>query len=127
MKCKNHGFHKSIEWGWKFHIREESVEDAHMVVKSLMNCSSALHDQARLDDFLLRVLRFRRSGWTAEDLQSLWKRLGVSERMLPFYVRADIWWKGRLVVRGAVVGRRPAVLGQSAATPSIWLRLGRLE
>ena len=56
IRCKAHGFHNAVSWGLGSHTNEEVINEAHISVASLLNCSSAIYE--RIDRFLLRAVRF---------------------------------------------------------------------
>ena len=55
IRCRAHSLHNSILWGVKLTMPAEISDDVHIMIKSLLNTSSAFHaridDLARRDDF----------------------------------------------------------------------------
>ena len=84
--------HNALPWGLgPFHAKEIE-DDCHIMLASLLNCSSAIHE--RVDRFLMRNMRFVRKADDPADLEAWWKMLEVSDELLPLFVRFDPMWSG---------------------------------
>lgn len=103
MRCKSHSIHNSVQWGLPaFCSAKQVLDDCFVVLKSLLSCSSALHD--KIDAFLLGHVSFvTKDGQNNELVDAWWKLLDVNDSIRPQFVRLDPWFtNGRLEVNRAV-------------------------
>lgn len=92
VRCKAHGLHNSLPWGLGRHHSAQIVDDAFIVLASLLNCSSAIHE--RVDLFVLRSVKFVPRANDPDDVASFWRALDVNDSMLPLFVELDPFWNG---------------------------------
>ena len=99
MRCKSHSIHNSVQWGLPgFCSAKHVLEDCFVLLKSLLSCSSALHD--KIDAFLLSHVSFVANNDANKELvDAWWKLLDVNDSIRPQFVRLDPWFtNGRLEV-----------------------------
>jgi len=89
-RCKIHAAHKSIEWGLKPINTEETQDNCHIGVKSLLNSSSLIHEG--LDEWLLTFVHYCNPTDTDADIAVYWKRLGAKDHELPLMMEVDPVW-----------------------------------
>ena len=58
VQCKSHSCSNAVKWGFTSEVADSAVEDAHIVVQSLLNSSMLLH--SKMDAFLPQYLDFER-------------------------------------------------------------------
>lgn len=94
VQCTAHACSNALRWGLMSHFEKHQVEDAHIVVQSLINSSMGLHD--RLDLFVQRHMSF--VDFRDDDLEEVavfWEFLGVTDvQMLALLVEVNPQWNG---------------------------------
>lgn len=92
IRCRAHGLRNSLPWGLGANLCEESVDNTHIMLASLLNCSSAIHEH--VDIFLVHSVKFVVRQNSPEDIRAFWQLLEVSESLLDLFVELDPFWNG---------------------------------
>lgn len=91
FRCKIHAAHLAVQWGLQHLAGPEVVDNTHISIASLLNCSAALHD--RVSVFMRRFLVFEPRGPLPQGAVSeFWERLDVPPALLSLFVAADPLW-----------------------------------
>ena len=99
LQCKAHSCSNGLKWGLVSDVTASEVEDAHIVVQSLINSSMSLHSM--MDVFLQQHLVFREDDDDLQSITDFWEFLDVHDPgMLALLAEVDPMWEGgRLRVR----------------------------
>ena len=92
MKCRLQSLHNSLPWGLGIMSSDHIVDEAHIVIESLLNCSSEIY--AKVDMFLSRRVVFVDRQDRHEDVRAFWSLLDVRETMMPLFLELNPWWNG---------------------------------
>ena len=96
LRCKAHGCSNGVGWGLKRETQFlNEPEDAHIVVKSLINSSEGLHMHLGLH--IERNVDFRPEKTDAAEAGELWRFFDVPDTFIDLFVEVDPWWDGRTV------------------------------
>ena len=73
-----------------------STDDAHIIIKSLINSSEQLH--MNIDLLIQRKVGFRNDAYEVTDVAAFWTCFEVKEKFLDLFVEVDPVWDGENVL-----------------------------
>jgi len=91
VQCKAHSCSNALKWGLMSEVTASEVEDAHVVVQSLLNSSMSLH--SNMDVFLQKYMVFTDSGDDLESVAEFCEFLDVTDpKVLALLVEVNPMW-----------------------------------
>lgn len=104
--CGNHDCQNALKWGLREMMGEDPealLKDMYIAMEACRHGYSALHDNLRW--WLLRVVRFKSTGFRHEHALEFWGALGVDEDMVHIAAQLNlVWVGGELCVNPAAEG-----------------------
>ena len=96
VQCFAHGFHNAIPWGLATWDADKAISDnIHIAIKSCLRCSEGLHHH--VGNVIPRILHLCHQRGTRDDIQQLWKLLGMPEKLLDRLSDLDPWFDGQFL------------------------------
>ena len=90
FRCVSHTASSAIRWGLSPHASEGRNDDAHLLVKGLINSADPLFSSIPVH--ITRSVVFEDSSATPEQRKQYWSVLGVADAHLPLLLEVDPRW-----------------------------------
>ena len=107
LSCRDHGCSKAVEWAVKPFGDKDIRDNAHIAIKSLINCSYDIHRS--VEAFTTAKVGFHDRPHSETDVRKWWTFLRMPEKLMELFVLCDLHWDGGqlLVSRRVFATREP--------------------